>query len=258
MTVSPSAAYFVSDAHLGISLPPHDNRETDLIGFLRRLEGNATHLFILGDLFDFWIEYRHAVRPEYFEALYALRRLSDAGTRIHYLMGNHDFALGPFLVDHVGLRIHEHYRCETLQGRKVYLFHGDGLIRADYGYRILKRILRNKRNQQLYRLLHPTLAIGLASFFSGSSRALLARRCGPEVLREYRRHARELLRRDNDIVVFGHTHAPEITEWDDGTYCNCGEWIRQYTYAVMREGRISLWRYHPEGDDERIGPSAKS
>jgi len=237
-----SITYFVSDAHLGIPMPGHDHRQKDLLTFFDQVAKDGDALYIVGDLFDFWIEYRHAIRPDYFIVVSALRRLVEADVSVHYLAGNHDFALGPFLSEIVGVHVHQEHFETMIQGRKVHLYHGDGLVKKDVGYRIMKKVLRNPFNQRLYKLLHPNIAVPLALFFSGNSRKMLSNWLTEEKLEEYRQNARRYLE-SSDIVVFGHTHKPEIRKFGEKTYVNTGEWIRKYTYAKMENGDISLWQW---------------
>lgn len=246
-----SVTYFISDAHLGIPMPGHDDRQKHLLLFLDEIENGAEALYIVGDLFDFWIEYRHAIRPDYVAVVSRLRGLVESGVEVHYLAGNHDFALGPFLKDTVGLCIHLDHFETTIQGKKVHLFHGDGVVKKDVGYRILKRVLRNPLNQRLYKLLHPDIGVPLASFFSGNSRKILADWITEEKLEEYRRCARKLLE-GSDIVIFGHTHRPEVRQYGDKTYINTGEWIRKYTFAKMEAGEIGLWEWFPDRPAEEM------
>ncbi|MBD3315013.1 MAG: UDP-2,3-diacylglucosamine diphosphatase [Chitinivibrionales bacterium] len=238
-------AYFISDAHLGTRLTGFDQRETELPAFLRELTDTASHLFIVGDLFDFWIEYAHAVRPVFFPVLHELRLLVEHGVEVHYLAGNHDFALGSFLNQAIGIHLHPAHLDIELQGKKVHLYHGDGLLRRDVGYRLLRRILRNRFNQRLYKLLHPNIGVPLALFFSRSSRHYMESSAQKIPLDEYRGWARQRLDAGSDIVVLGHTHHPEISDYGGRRYCNTGEWIRRYTYACMENGEITLWRRIP-------------
>lgn len=246
-------AYFISDAHLGMPLGLYDSRETVVPQFIKSLRNQARYLYIVGDLFDFWIEYRHAIRPIYFPVLGALRELVESGVEVHYCAGNHDFALGPFLSDTIGLIIHSDPVTLPMFGKQVHLFHGDGTLKKDVGYRILKKILRNPVNQRLFRLLHPDLGVALASFFSGSSRKFLGFLINEARLSEYRVAARKILDNGADVVVFGHTHHPELTRFDDGKiYCNTGEWIRRYTYACMTPRSFDLWEHCPGKEDVKI------
>ncbi len=246
-------SYFVSDAHLGIAMPGYDRRENDLFAFFEQISLDATDLYIVGDLFDFWIEYKYAIRPDYYKAIAKLRQLVECGVSVHYLSGNHDFALGEFLTKTVGLTVHHEHLITDIQGKKVHLYHGDGLAKNDVGYRLLKKILRNPTNQKLYKMIHPDIGVPMASFFSGSSRKMLANWMTDEKLAEYRAVARQYLD-ESDIVIFGHTHRYEITRFGDKTYVNTGEWIRKYSYAKMENGIIRLWQWFNNRPAEEIHP----
>ncbi|MBN1128424.1 MAG: UDP-2,3-diacylglucosamine diphosphatase [Chitinispirillaceae bacterium] len=244
--------YVVSDAHLGASFSGAAEWERSLIAFLRFLRVRASALYLLGDLFDFWIEYRHAIRPDYFRTVHELKNLVEAGIPVHYFAGNHDFALGPFLSDTVGIEVHPGHADLVLQGRKVHLYHGDGIIRRDVGYRVLKRILRSPFNQAVYKLLHPSIGIALGSFCSGTSRKYNEHNMTEAMLAEYRRNAKSLLDRGSDIVFFAHTHLAELSRWGEKTYCNTGSWMRQCNYATMAGGMARLWRYRSEQEQEEL------
>jgi UDP-2,3-diacylglucosamine hydrolase len=248
--------YFISDAHLGLPIKGCDSREEHLIDFLREIASGGSDLYIVGDLFDFWIEYGRAIRPDYFFILCELSQLVKKGVVIHYLAGNHDFALGPFIEKTIGVETHlDHYET-LLQGKKIHLYHGDGLIRHDVGYRILKKILRFPLNQKIYKCIHPNIGVPLGSICSGSSRKVTSRFITENVLQEYRDHAFEYLKQGNDIVVFGHTHRPEIKHWDGKTYCNTGEWIEKYTFAKLENGKMTLWQYKPGEKPQEIVESS--
>lgn len=247
-------AYFISDAHLGANLPDVIQRERMLIDFLTRIRDDAGQLFILGDLFDFWVEYRHAIRPDYFNILHALKDLVERGVDIHYIAGNHDFALGTFLTDHIGIHIHPDAWEITTGKRHIYMTHGDGLIAADSGYRLLKRFLRNPVLQTGYRLIHPDIGIGLALFFSGLSRGRnhhRGPRFGPVY---YRRAAWSLAEKGFDIILMGHTHHPEIVSHREKTYCNTGDWIKAFSYATLDADILRLWRHRPGRSPVEIPP----
>lgn len=246
--------YFLSDAHLGAQVKNCDERENHLITFLRSVRNSASHLFIVGDLFDFWIEYRHAIRPVYFTILHEFKLLIENGTRIYYLSGNHDFALGSFLQDTVGIHICPDHFDITLQKKKIHLYHGDGILKSDFGYRLWRRVLRNPVNQKLYRCLHPNIGVPLATVFSGSSRYFLKNRWNEKKRGEYVQAARHHLDSGADIAIMGHTHLAEIYDLDGKIYCNTGEWLRTYNYAKLKEGTISLWEHLPGQSPASIEP----
>ncbi len=244
--MSNHTVYFISDAHFGIPVEGGENREKHFNDFLQKAPQDLTDLFIIGDLFDFWIEYRYVIRSDYFPVLFTLKKLIDRGVNVHYLAGNHDFALGPFLKENIGVNIYHNSLEVQIQGKKVYLFHGDGLIKRDVGYRVLKKILRNPFNQRLYKLMHPDWGVTIGSFFSGSSRKYLRKFLSQSIIHEYREHARKYLEAGNDLVVFAHTHHGELCRFDSGIYLNTGSWLINYNYASMIDGEVALHQYNPK------------
>lgn len=243
-------SYFISDAHLGADIPGYEHRERDLIQFLGELEGHAQHLFILGDLFEFWIEYGVLCRGDYFQVLHALRNLVESGTEIHYLAGNHDFAFDRFLPEEIGVSVHRRDLRLKVHGKDLYLFHGDGLLRADVGYRILRVLFRSRFNQRLYKILHPAVGIGFASRVSMLRRRHFHVQLDQSHLAEYRRAAIKHLNAGSEIVVFGHTHMPQLFAGEGKAYCNTGEWIRRYSYGKLYDGKMGLWQYLPGSEDQ--------
>jgi len=242
--------YFISDAHFGIQLEGYGNREELFFRFLEREASTMGELYILGDLFDFWIEYRHAIRPDYFAVLHHLKTLIDRGVKVHYLAGNHDFALGSFLTDTIGIAVYLSDLSCTIQGRRVYMYHGDGLISKDITYQILKKLLRNPVNQRLYKIIHPNIGVPFGSSISGSSRKYLNKPLVQKIRDDYARCARKELLSGHDIVMYGHIHMPEFIRWPEGIYCNTGAWLKHYSYAVMKGGELSLRRYVDGAADE--------
>lgn len=247
--------YFISDAHFGIKLSEDEQRESLFFEFIKTIPSSAT-LFIVGDLFDFWIEYKWAIRPDYFLVLHKLMELKERGVEIHYLAGNHDFALGKFLSDNLGITIHSNFFEGIIQDKKIYIYHGDGLIKKDVGYRILKKVLRNPLNQRLYKLLHPNIGVPLGVFFSGSSRKYLRKVISEERLSAYHSCARKVIDKGYDIVIFGHTHHAELLTNGTTAYCNTGSWLINYNYATLQDGSLRLWRYHNQAFSEEIFPSS--
>jgi UDP-2,3-diacylglucosamine hydrolase len=243
---------FISDAHFGIALPGFDDREQQFHRFLDRETPALSEMYIIGDLFDFWIEYKYAIRPDYFTIIHHLKMLVDCGIKIHYFAGNHDFALGPFLAQTIGISVYPEALSREIQGKRVYLYHGDGLIGRDIGYHLLKKILRSEFNQRIYKLLHPNIGVPFGSYISGSSRKYLNKPLSDQLRMEYGACARNRLREGHDIVFFGHIHQPEFIHYPEGLYCNTGAWLKQYTYATMQNGELSLHRYHDGADDELL------
>lgn len=238
---------FISDAHFGISLSGYEDREKRFLNFIESEGERLSELYILGDLFDFWIEYKHTIRADYFEVLNSLKNLIKKGITIHYLAGNHDFALGSFLKN-IGIKIYSSFLITSIQSKKVYLFHGDGIPEGDFGYRILKKLLRNQLCQKIYKLLHPAIGIPLGSFISGSSRKYLNKPLSERIKEEYRQNAKLMLKKYNcDIVIYAHTHHPEYMVYPEGIYCNIGSWLKHYSYGAMVNGELQLLTVAPNG-----------
>jgi UDP-2,3-diacylglucosamine hydrolase len=238
----------ISDVHLG-AVPPA--QETSLIGLLDRLEEIGDRLLINGDLFDFWFEYRHAIPRGHLGVLAALRRLADRGVRVRFLGGNHDAWAGSFFEDEVGVELVEAPLIERMGGRHAFVAHGDGLGGGDWGYRVLKRITRSPAARGLFRAVHPDIGIPLARRASGTRSKVAA---GPDVeqARAARlgEHARRVLERHPavDLVIFGHTHRPELTELAPGRlYLNPGDWIHHRSFAVVHDGRVTLSEWDRPG-----------
>ena len=236
----PAAAYFFSDAHLGAdSREQEAAREARLHDFLTSLQGRAAALYIVGDLFDFWFEYRTAIPRRHFATLTALRRLREAGVAITYLNGNHDFWLGPFLRDELGLCTHLDALALELQGHRIWLHHGDGLGGGDLGYRMLKKVLRNPTSIALYGLLHPDLGIPLARQVSRWSRHSRPNHT-LDGERLWRNVAMPRFDEGYDTVMIGHLHHAWERREGPRAFFMLGDWMETFTYVCLREGAFTL------------------
>ncbi len=238
-----TAVYFFSDAHLGAEPRPREAaREQRLHRFLTHVGENAAALYVVGDLFDFWFEYATAIPRRHFATLAALRDLRSAGVEIHYLTGNHDFWLGTFLAEELGVVTHAGPVTATLQGRRLWIHHGDGLIDGDLGYRVLKRVVRHPASIGLYRLLHPDLGLPLAHHFSNLSRDARSRRRldGDRLWNEI---AAPRFAEGYDTVMVGHFH--HVYQRREGTqsFFVLGDWIEHFSYVVLEAGvpRLETW-----------------
>jgi UDP-2,3-diacylglucosamine hydrolase len=228
---------FIADAHLR---QPEDENYRRLLSFLATLPGTADTLYILGDLFEFWIGYPRLVFPQYAPLIDALRRLRLQGVELVYLEGNHDFNLGPVFTRDLRAGVHAGPVTVSLAGRRVYLCHGDQMNPQDYGYRLLRGLLRSLPVRCLPRLLPPAAAVGIARF--------LDRTCGaPETaVRSHdpgpiiRRFARQQFAAGSDAVVTGHFHHPLHERLDGRDIVALGDWITQYSYAEFAAGVFSL------------------
>jgi len=235
--------FFVSDAHFGLG-GGEGERIARFSEFAAEVRRRGSDLYVVGDMFDFWIEYRSAIRRDYFHALYELRRVADSGVRVHYVAGNHDFALGDFLEEAAGVSVHRGCVDVELQGRKAHISHGDK-VRSGAALRIAGRLLRCGFLQSLYRVIHPDIGIWFGSAVSAASkRHRGAADILPKDLEKYRQAARALLKGGKrDLVIFAHTHHAELISLDGGEYCNTGSWMRGYDYAELRGGKIQLLKW---------------
>jgi UDP-2,3-diacylglucosamine hydrolase len=227
-----SAAYFISDVHLGAS--PRGSvleREEHLIAFLKEIEDKATHLFIAGDLFEFWYEYDFYSPSRYFKLLRALANLKDSGCEIKLLKGNHDFAYGNFFERELGIEACSHIVAE-LHGRRVYVCHGDGLAKVDGSYRFFRKVLDFKFNRFLFKWLHPDIGMRLALSIGSNSRDLGKKRRVPE--EEYLDKIREIMRKNAcDTFVHGHNHFGGLWKVPEGVVINCGQWFFEENYSCI-------------------------
>ena len=231
---------FISDQHLGLQTKEIENKkERLLVKFLKFAEDNCDELFILGDLFDYWFEYKRVYQKGFFRTLTALQDVAERGIRIHYFIGNHDFLHRDFFTKEIGIKMYEAPIEVMLNGKKFYIGHGDGLVKKDIGYRILKVILRNKFTQKLYSLLHPDIGIAIASKTSKSSRVYTKQRDYGEI-DGMLNAAKQKIDEGFDYVMFGHSHERSFVEYKGGKFINLGSWIEAPCYAKFDSGELEI------------------
>jgi UDP-2,3-diacylglucosamine hydrolase len=239
-------ALFVSDVHFGAGSPAADRaREERFLSFLERRAPATRRLFLLGDLFDFWFDYRHAIPRRPFGVVRRLADLAGRGVELHWIGGNHDFWADRFLRDELGARVYPGPSAVELAGRRLFLMHGDGMARGDLGYKLLKGMLRNRWTIAAYGALHPDIGIPLALRVSKWSRGS---RDEENVDREwlYRQLALPRFAAGHDAVLTGHYHHPTHFRRDGRDFLVLGDWVRSFTYARLRGGTLALERW--EGD----------
>lgn len=235
--------YFLSDVHLGAALVPDPRLQQDhLISLLQRVAADGRTLVLAGDIFDFWYEWAHVIPKQPFDVLWRLRNLTAAGVAVHYLAGNHDFRLHGFLERTMGMQVHADALTAGINGQTVHIFHGDGVLPRDRGYRLLKRVLRSPVAQRLFLWLHPDLGMGLARSTSKTSRAM--DHSGSEDDEHYLTYAQARFAEGCDGVVMGHTHRPVEHTEGHRVYVNLGDWITHFTYGLHDGTRLRLRRLH--------------
>ena len=242
--------YFISDFHLGV---PNDTdsrkREDKIVAWLNSISNDVQILFLMGDVFDYWFEYKEVVPRGYVRLLGKLAELSDAGVEMHYFTGNHDMWVFDYLPKEIGLQIHRSPIQREYNDKKFFLGHGDGLGPGDYGYKFIKKVFANKLAQWLFARIHPNTGIGLMKFFSRRSR--IATGTSDDVYlgddKEWLMiYSREVLQKEHyDYFVFGHRHMPlDKSLSDNSRYINLGEWINHFTYAVYDGQELQLKKYN--------------
>jgi len=243
-----SSVYFLSDFHLGIpNAQASREREKALVRFLDTKLHDAEALFLMGDVFDFWFEWRSVVPKGHVRLLGALAELADGGLPIHYFTGNHDMWTFGYLEQELGVQLHRKPQTVTLQGKTLHIGHGDGLGPGDHGYKFIKQVFASPACQWLLARLHPNASMAMANFFSGSSRKLVHQK-ESEFFGEDEwlvKYCRQVLQKEAiDWFVFGHRHLPLVYPLSPKShYINLGEWINHQTYARLHEGHMELLNF---------------
>jgi UDP-2,3-diacylglucosamine hydrolase len=232
---------FIADAHL---LDPAAENYRRLLTFLDGLRGNTRTLYLLGDVFEFWVGYRHVVFAPYVPLLEALRRLHEEGTEIVCVEGNHDFHLGHYFEKVLNCRVLPDGGGVEIDGRRVFIGHGDLVNPGDRSYRLLRRTLRSRPLRWLLQVMPPDWTWGIARWAGSQSRkgqATKMTRWRPEAM--LTAHAERLFREGFAAVVTGHFHHPLLQETDGKTMLALGDWIDQFSYAVCEDGKFELRTY---------------
>jgi len=250
--------YFASDFHLGIPDRKQSlERERKLVRWLEMARQDATEIYLMGDLFDFWFEYRHAVPKGYSRLLGKLADITDHGSRftyhgipVHLFRGNHDMWAFSYLQEETGIQLHREPEFRTFNGKNFYLAHGDGLGPGDHGYKFIKKVFANPVNQWLFRMIHPDLGISMALFWSRKSRSAALQKEKKEEERNLRLineriafHSKEMVMQhpDLDYLIYGHYHYPVETQISGkAVQLVLGDWLTHFTYAVFDGETLSL------------------
>ena len=239
----PGCAYFVADAHLGQGSPESNlDRERDLLAFFDRILEERAALYVVGDLFDFWFEYGHAIPKRFVAVLARLGALARAGLHITYLGGNHDFWIGDYLRREIGVAFTDQPMDLRLQGRRIFIAHGDGLGPGDHGYKALKQVLRNPAARFLFRWIHPDVGIPIASATSHTSRHHAPRpKRSEDDLRALLAEPR--FQEGYDAVLLAHFHRPIHQRREGRDFLVLGDWIERRTVAKLENGTFSMFEF---------------
>ena len=240
MTNCQSPVYFLSDSHLPL-IPNSVDRDWEMkvVSFLKSEAKKAKTLFLVGDIFDFWFEWKHSVPAGGFRVLAALHELKLSGCEIHYLAGNHDGHPGKFLEKEVGLHVTRGSIQAEIDGSRFFIIHGDGAAKGDWGYRILRALVRWKPTESIYRLIPPDFGIWFANRISKASRQHLSKE-DKFGLDPYKEYALKKIDQGYDYVIMGHRHKAGYFPHGDGAFLSIGEWIRAGSYGVFENGKLTL------------------
>ncbi|WP_407523541.1 UDP-2,3-diacylglucosamine diphosphatase [Lacibacter sp. MH-610] len=243
--------YFLSDFHLGAPNKEQSLlREKKLIRFLDEIQSTAAAVFIVGDLFDFWYEYRTVVPKGYVRILGKLAAMTDAGIPVHFFVGNHDMWMKDYFQKELNIPVYFEPKDFEFNGKLFHIGHGDGLGPGDHGYKMLKKIFRNPVCQWLFGVLPPYIGMGIANYMSRRSRAQTGA-TEEQFLGEDKEwliiYCKEVLQKKvYNFFVFGHRHLPINHRLSDrSTYINLGDWIRYFTYAQFDGTDLELKTYNP-------------
>jgi UDP-2,3-diacylglucosamine hydrolase len=241
--------YFLSDFHLGA--PDHLTsleREKRIVRFFDEIKNETSHIFILGDLFDFWYEYKRVVPKGFVRILGKLAELTDNGIIIKFFVGNHDMWMNGYFEEQLNIEVFHEPAAFEFNGKKFFVGHGDGLGPQDHKYKFIKKVFRNKISKALFGALHPGSGIGLADYFSRKSRASAGTK-DENFLGEDKEwliiFAKQMLEKKHyDYFIFGHRHFPvDYRLSDTSRYINLGDWIKYNSFAVFDGTDVTLKYY---------------
>ena len=241
--------YFASDFHLGApNFEKSLEREKLIVKWLDEIKQDAEEIYLMGDLFDFWFEYKHTIPKGFTRLLGKIAEISDSGIPVHFFTGNHDTWMFDYFPKELGVSVHYEPIVKIYNGKKFYLGHGDGLGPGDKAYKFIKKIFTSKVCQWLFARIHPNTGAGIAKFSSRKSRASTGT-ADEKFLGEENEwlvsYSREMLQKEHfDYFIFGHRHLPlDIKLSDKSRYVNLGEWLNYNSYASFDGEQLELKRY---------------
>ena len=247
---TPKKIYFASDQHFG--LPNHTDslvREKKFISWLDEIKKDAKAIFLLGDLFDLWMEYKTVVPKGFVRVLGKLAEISDSGIPIHFFVGNHDLWVRDYFQKELNFQVYTKPKEFTFSNKTFLIGHGDGLGPGDKGYKRMKKVFTNPISRWLYRWLHPDIGVTLAQRLSLKNK-LISGEEDIEFLGEENEWLvqyckRKLETKPYDFFLFGHRHLPMDIPINKSKYINTGDWISYFTYAVFDGKDLELKIYKP-------------
>lgn len=241
--------YFASDNHLGAPTQEQSfPREKKFVAWLDEVKQDAAAIFLLGDLFDFWFEYKTVIPKGFTRTLGKLAEISDSGIPIYYFVGNHDLWMNGYFEEELNIAVYHKPKEFMFNDKTFFIGHGDGLGPGDKGFKRMKKVFTNPVAKWFYRWLHPDLGVKLAQYFSIKNRLISGEEDvkflgeDNEWLVQYCK--KKLEEKHRDYFVFGHRHLPlNIGLNENSKYINLGDWISYYTYGVFDGEDLKLKEY---------------
>ncbi len=240
--------YFISDAHLG--LPPQEKsleRERLLVKWLDEIRSDATAIYLLGDIFDYWFEYKKVVPKGFVRFLGKVAEITDSGIPVYFFTGNHDVWVFDYLPTEIGIKVFREPLKTVIGGKKFYLAHGDGLGPSEWSYNVLKSMYTSKILQWLYARIHPNSATGFAHRWSKQSRFSKGNFVGflGEEKEHLIEHSKKVQAKEHfDFYIYGHRHIPLDWRLDENSrVIYLGDWFVNFTYAVFDGNDVSIKNY---------------
>lgn len=240
--------YFASDFHLGA--PTKDEsiiREKKIVAWLSAIEKDAIAIYLVGDIFDFWFEYKHAIPKGFLRLQGKIIELIEKGIQVHFFLGNHDMWMFDYFEKELGVKIHPNELELEINQKSLYIAHGDGLGPGDRGYKLIKKIFRNPFCQWAFARIHPNFGIPLAKYFSKKSRKTTGdddahlNSLDREWLYQFTKSEQKSKHRD--FYIFGHRHLPLKFEIDKTIYFNLGEWLNYCTFGRFDGDKFELLQW---------------
>lgn len=241
--------YFSSDNHLGAPTKEASKpREQKFVAWLDEIKKDAAAIFLLGDLFDFWFEYKTVVPKGFTRTLGKLAEITDSGIPVYYFVGNHDLWMDGYFEEELNITVYHQPQEFTFNDKTFFIGHGDGLGPGDKGYKRMKKVFTNPFSKWLYRWLHPDLGVKLAQYLSVKNKLISgdedAKFLGEDGEWLVLYSKKKLEEKHRDYFVFGHRHLPlEIDLGNNSKYINLGDWISYYTYGVFEGETFELKKY---------------
>ncbi len=242
-------AFFISDVHQKLLIDDRERQKLHkLYQFLNYVyQERADYLFLVGDIFDLWFEYKMVIPKPYFQTIQKLFRISENGTKLVFLAGNHDFLFRDFFQKYMNAEIYFDNCQIEIDNKRIFISHGDEYTVNDSRYHILRAILHNKFLISIFELVHPDIGLAIGRAMSRSSRA----RKIPAKLQRKREIGLENFAKKKihqladgvDLLVMGHTHNPKVIKYEQGVYVNLGDWITHFSYLEFIDGKFELKKW---------------